>query len=99
MPGKGLAPTSPTAERPSACRVSESVVQTSGACQRTNGALARVRGNGSAVRPPAVWVNRTQPSPVSAGARRSGRGTAANVAPSLPSRTVVDPMTTPPSTP
>src|SRR5918995_1347425 len=28
--------------------------------------------------PPAVWPNRTQPSPVSGSGRRSGRGTAAN---------------------
>jgi hypothetical protein len=63
------------------------------------GGLAIRRGIGSAVRPPAVWVNLTQPSPRSGSPTRSGKPTAAKVTPSDPSRTVVEPITPPPAMP
>ena len=54
---------------PSAWIVSDSVVHTSGACHCTNGRRRTRRGAGTPVRPPAVCVKRTQPSPLT-GLRR-----------------------------
>jgi hypothetical protein len=46
-----------------------------------------------------VWVNRTQPSPISGDATRSGMATQAKVASSGPSCAVVEPIRTPPPCP
>ena len=62
--------------RPSACRVSESVVQTRGACHWTKGRRRTRRGAGTPVRPPQVWTKRTQPSPRSGSRWMSGSWTA-----------------------
>ncbi len=76
--------------------VSESVVQASGACHWTNGARRTRRGAGIPVRPPAVWVKRTQPSPRSGLRWMSGSATAWNTWLSPPTRTVVLPIWPPP---
>jgi hypothetical protein len=78
--------------------VIDRVVQTSGDWSRTKGAPDTRRGSGAAVRPPQVWVKRTQPSPVSVRCR-SGMATAAKLIPSLPIHTAVAPIRTPPSWP
>ena len=93
--GNGLAPVISCSTRPSAYNVSDSVVQTVGALIWTYGGRLTRRGAGNAVRPPAIWVKRIQPSP-GAG---SGSGTAAKVIARRPRRTVVEPMCRPPSCP
>ena len=83
--------------------VSASVVQTSGACQRTNGGCGTGRGRGMAVRPPTVCRNTTdpppEPSPATSADRITGRPTAANVTPPRASRTVVSPISSPDRSP
>ena len=72
-----------------------SVVHTSGACQRTYGGCGTGRGSGIAVRPPTVCTNRTAPSSCTGSRRSTGSGAARKVAPILPTRTVVAPITSP----
>ena len=79
--------------------VSDSVVHTSGACHCTNGRRRTRRGAGTPVRPPAVWVKRTQPSPLTGFWTMSGSPTASNVRATGPSLTVVLPISPPPSLP
>jgi hypothetical protein len=78
--------------------VIDSVVHTRGDWSRIRRAPVTRRGSGAAVRPPQVWVKRTQPSPVST-CRRSGMATAAKLIASLPIHTAVAPIRTPPSCP
>jgi hypothetical protein len=85
--------------RPSAWSVSDSVVHTSGACHCTKGARRTRRGAGIPVRPPAVWVKRTQLSPLSGVPAMSGSAIASNVRATGPSLTVVLPISPPPPRP
>ena len=80
---------------PSGRSVTARVVHTSGACQRTYGGCGTGRGNGNAVRPPTVCTNRTAPSSCAGSGRSTGSGAARKVAPILPTRTVVAPITRP----
>ncbi len=57
------------------------------------------RGAGTPVRPPTVWVKRTQPSPLVGLGARSGRPIASNVRATGPSFTVVLPISPPPLLP
>ena len=97
--GNGLAPVSSGSARPSAWRVSRSVLQASGAVTCTKGGWLTRRGVGTPVRPPAVCVKRTQPSPTSGSGRTSGSGKAVMVVDFEPRRIVVDPIMPPPSWP
>nr|KEP24469.1 hypothetical protein DA06_12640 [Georgenia sp. SUBG003] len=73
------------------------MVQTMGACQSTNGACGTGRGSGTPVRPPTVWVKWTLPCSTTGSCRSTGREYPPNVAPTLATRTVVEPMTMPDS--
>ncbi len=77
---------------PSEKIVSVRLVQARGAASWTNGGRFTLRGAGTPVRPPAVWVNRTQPSPVTGAGCLSGNATAAKVIPRPPSLIVVEPI-------
>ncbi len=62
----------------------------------TNGGRFTARGIGAPVRPPVVWVNRTDVDVTSGSPRRSGSGVAGTVTDVTPSPTVVAPIIPPP---
>ena len=84
---------------PSAWIVSSRVVQTIGAEYWMNGGRLTARGIGAPVRPPTVWVNRTEVEVTSGSPCRSGSGVAGTVIEVTPSPTVVAPIIPPPQYP